>query len=339
MVVQKTALSDDVASGPDGQGYDADALDHGIDLSGRSFTQDFVLTPELEGLAARALRYLDARIPVHFRGRAGCGKTALSLYLAHELGRAVYFFSGDATRTTQSLVGQETGIKTRQVVDRYVHSVRKVEHETSVNWRADVLTQAALGGGTLVYDEFTRSPAQANNALLSVLEEGVLMLPAAAGQGNFAPVHDDFRVIFTSNSAEYAGVEAPQDALIDRMITFDLDDLSLETETAIVAHRTALPEDDAARVTALVRDFRRSGAFSQVPTMRASLMIAQVAHRGGLCISSEDAAFYDLVMDVLLSKGRREPQPEHNQQLRAALGKLIAAHCPAPASSPQRKRA
>jgi gas vesicle protein GvpN len=339
MVVQKTALSDDVAGGPEGQGYDADPLDHGIDVSGRSFTQAFVLTPELEGLAARALRYLDARIPIHFRGRAGCGKTALGLYLAHELGRSVYFFSGDATRTTQSLIGQETGVKTRQVVDRYVHSVRKVEHETSVNWRPDVLTQAALGGGTLVYDEFTRSPAQANNALLSVLEEGVLMLPAAAGQGSFAPVHDDFRVIFTSNSAEYAGVEAPQDALIDRMITFDLDDLSLETETAIVSHRTAIAAQDAARITALVRDFRRSGAFSQVPTMRASLMIAQVAYRSGLLVSSDNEAFHDLVMDVLLSKGPRESLPDTDQQLRAALGKLIAAHCPARSSSVPRKRA
>ena len=55
MDVQKTALSDDVAGGPQGQSYDADPLDHGIDVSGRSCTQAFVLTPELEGLAQRAL--------------------------------------------------------------------------------------------------------------------------------------------------------------------------------------------------------------------------------------------------------------------------------------------
>lgn len=337
MVVQKTSLSDRVASVGQGAHEAGDSLNSGIDVSGRSFTQDFVVTSELDALAQRALRYLDARIPVHFRGRAGCGKTALGLYLAHALGRSVYFLSGDAMRTTESLVGQETGVKTRQVVDRYVHSVRKVEHETSVNWRADVLTQAALGGGTLVYDEFTRSPAQANNALLSVLEEGVLMLPAAAGQGNFAPVHEDFRVIFTSNSLEYAGVQAPQDALIDRMITFDLDDLSAETETAIVAHRTGIAAAHTGPIVALVRDFRRSGAFVQVPTMRASLMIAQIVQSSGLEVSAENGAFCDLVLDVLLSKGADAAKPEPKMRLRSALLKLIAAHCPhAPAPINQR---
>lgn len=327
MVVHKEALSQRIAGAEDTQQSSATALEPGIDVSGRSFSQDFVLTPELDYLADRSLRYLDACIPIHFRGRAGCGKTALALYLAHEIGRSVYFLSGDAMRTTESLVGQEAGTKTRHVVDRYVHSVQKVERETTTNWRADVLTQAALGGGTLVYDEFTRSPAAANNALLSVLEEGILMLPAAAGQGSFAPVHHDFRVIFTSNSVEYAGVEVPQDALIDRMITFDLDDLSVATETAIVSHRTAIAPDLALRIVSLVRDFRASGTFHQIPSMRASLMIAQIAHRYEMTMCCDDTAFHDLVLDVLLSKGSGACKPGDQAALRLALEDLIAAHC------------
>lgn len=329
MAVEKETLSDRVVGDQSADPGALGALGDGIDVNGRSFAQDFVLTPELDDLADRSLRYMGARIPIHFRGRAGCGKTALALYLAHELGRTVHFISGDAMRTTESLVGRETGQKTRQVIDRYVHSVRKIERETSINWSADVLTQAALGGGTLVYDEFTRSPAEANNALLSVLEEGILMLPAAAGQGSFAPVHDDFRVIFTSNSLEYAGVQAPQDALIDRMITFDLDDLSAETEAAIVAHRTALSPVEAHQIISLVRDFRASGAYSQVPTMRASLMIAHVAQRSAINICANDAAFRALVLDVLLSKGTSARDVGDLEALRAALLALVDVHCSA----------
>ncbi|MEM7568219.1 MAG: gas vesicle protein GvpN [Pseudomonadota bacterium] len=326
MSVDKAPLS----ASPDIAGDMAEELNAGVALAGRSFSDDFVVTHELDALAERALRYLDARIPVHFRGRAGCGKTALALYLAHELGRSVYFLSGDAMRTTESLVGRETGQKTRHVVDRYVHSVSKVERETSIAWQADVLTQAALGGGTLVYDEFTRSPAEANNALLSVLEEGVLMLPAAAGQGSFAPVHDDFRVLFTSNSAEYAGVQAAPDALIDRMITFDLDDLTAQTETAVVAHRSGLTNQNASCIVGLVRAFRASGMAHQVPTMRASLMIAQVAHHAGLSVSVDDPAFCEVVVDVLASKRRQDGAAESD------LSALIAQHCP---SAPKRRRA
>ncbi|MEM9879107.1 MAG: gas vesicle protein GvpN [Pseudomonadota bacterium] len=332
MVVKREALSDRVFD-PANMQDAAQELDTGVALSGRSFTQDFVLTDELDQLCGRALRYLGARIPIHFRGRAGCGKTALSLFLAHELGRKVYFLNGDAMRDTASLIGQETGVRTRQVLDRYVHSVHKLERETSINWRDDVLTQAALGGGTLVYDEFTRSPAEANNALLSVLEEGILVLPAAAGKGSFAPVHDDFRVIFTSNSLEYAGVQAPQDALIDRMITFDLDDLTLETETAIVSHRTALEDEQAARIVALVRDFRTSGTAIQMPTMRASLMIAEVVRRAGLSVSADDAEFCDLVCDVLSSKAQDAQKSGAEAPIRAALLDTVKRHCAASAQA------
>ncbi|MGD1954840.1 MAG: hypothetical protein ACFBZ9_06305, partial [Sphingomonadales bacterium] len=82
MVVRREALSEHVADVSEAQDVPED-LSGGIDVSGRSFTQDFVLTDELEHLASRSLRYLDARIPIHFRGRAGCGNTALALYLAH----------------------------------------------------------------------------------------------------------------------------------------------------------------------------------------------------------------------------------------------------------------
>jgi MoxR-like ATPase len=49
--------------------------------------------------------------------------------------------------------------------------------------------------------------------LLSVLEEKILYLPYVAKGNNEQEVHPDFRVIFTSNPEEYAGVHKSQDAL------------------------------------------------------------------------------------------------------------------------------
>ncbi len=82
------------------------------------------------------------------------------------------------------------------------------------------MTTACKNGNTLIYDEFTRSRPEANNALLSVLEEKFLNLPRLrrADKG-YMDVHPDFRAIFTSNPEEYAGVHKTQDALMDRLIT------------------------------------------------------------------------------------------------------------------------
>ena len=96
--------------------------------------------------------------------------------------------TGDDGLTPAHLVGREIGTRSRQVVDRYVRSVHKVETETSAMWSDAVLTRAVVEGLTFVYDEFTRSPPQANNPLLSVVEERILIFPPApARSGGCAP--------------------------------------------------------------------------------------------------------------------------------------------------------
>jgi nitric oxide reductase NorQ protein len=42
----------------------------------------FVQTPQIKEVAARALNYLRAGFPVHFRGPTGAGKTTLALHCA-----------------------------------------------------------------------------------------------------------------------------------------------------------------------------------------------------------------------------------------------------------------
>ncbi|MDO8485169.1 MAG: AAA family ATPase, partial [Candidatus Limnocylindrales bacterium] len=132
---------------------------------------NFVATPFVEEIVERALLFIGGGFPIHFRGEAGTGKTTLAMHVAARLGRPVVLIHGDEEFSTSDLVGAEHGYRFRKVVDRYIHSVLKTEEDMSRRWTDNRLTVACRYGFTLVYDEFTRSRAEANNVLLAVLQE------------------------------------------------------------------------------------------------------------------------------------------------------------------------
>jgi len=288
----------------------------------------FVETPTVRELTDRALIYLQAGFPVHFRGPSGSGKTTLALHLAAQLGRPVMLVAGDEEVGTSDLVGGRTGYHYRKVLDNFIHSVKKYEEDATQRWVDHRLTVACRDGYTLVYDEFTRSRAEANNALLAVLEEHLLILPMAIGPETYIRVHPEFRAIFTSNPQEYAGVHEAQDALCDRLVTLDCDYYDQETETAIAAARSGLSEDQVAPLVQMVRDFRESGAYDQVPTLRSCIMIARTAAMHGFEFSAETPGFVSICLDVLGSKTpldtRNRKRREEQQKL---LLNLIQHHC------------
>ena len=96
--------------------------------------------------------------------------------MAQLLGRPVVLIHGDDEMGTADLVGKESGYKRSYTHDNYVHTVLKVDEEMKPMWVGRALTEACQNGCTVVYDEFTRSRPEANNVLLSVLEERVLPL-------------------------------------------------------------------------------------------------------------------------------------------------------------------
>jgi len=292
---------------------------------------DLFENPQLTSLGDRALAYLHAGIPVHLRGPAGTGKTTIAMQLAARLGRPAVLLTGDDSLTPAHLVGREIGTKSRQVVDRYVHSVRKVETETASMWSDAVLTQAVVEGLTFVYDEFTRSPPQANNPLLSVVEERILVFPAGTRKERLVRAHPEFRAILTSNPEEYAGVSRPQDALLDRVITFDLDDYDRDTEIGIVANRSGLEDDAVARIVDLVRAFRCWPKVHHPPSMRSAIMIARVVARESLQAAADDPRFVRLCIDVLAAKAKATDRDDRDQ-LAATLLRLIHNQCPAGAA-------
>jgi nitric oxide reductase NorQ protein len=216
----------------------------------------------------------------------------------------------------------------RKVQDRFIHAVRKYEEDVTQRWVDHRLTTACREGFTLVYDEFTRSRPEANNVLLAVLEEQLLVLPTMSRQDAYVRVHPEFRAIFTSNPQEYAGVHEAQDALSDRLVTMDLDFYDRETEIAITAARSGLPPEEATRIVDLVRDFRASGEYDQAPTLRACIMIARVTAMQGLRPAADEPRFIRVCLDALESKTMFTAKArERRVQQRKMLLSLIEHHC------------
>lgn len=289
---------------------------------------EFVETQSVRDLTSRALAYLQAGFPVHFRGPAGTGKTTLAMHVAAQLGRPVMLIAGDEEFSGSDLVGGQNGFRYRKVVDRFIHSVLKYEEDASQRWVDNRLTTACREGFTLVYDEFTRSRPEANNVILGVLEERLLILPTMSRQDGYVKVHPSFHAIFTSNPQEYSGVYEAQDALSDRLVTIDLDYYDRETEIAITMANASFPAEDAARVVDLVRDFRASGEYDQTPTLRACVMISKVASRQGIAPCASDPRFVQICLDVLECKTAfTTKNRERRAQQRKMLLSLIHHHC------------
>jgi nitric oxide reductase NorQ protein len=290
---------------------------------------DFVVTPSVRDLTDRALAYLGAGFPVHFRGPAGTGKTTLALHAAARLGRPVMLIAGDEEFATSDLVGGQHGYRYRKVVDRFIHTVFKYEEDASDQWVDRRLTTACRDGYTLVYDEFTRSRPEANNVLLAVLEERLLILPADGTNGAYVKVHPEFRAIFTSNPQEYAGVHEAQDALSDRLVSLQVDYYDRDTEIAITAARSGLAAEAVALIVDVVRDYRSSGEYDQTPSLRSCIVIATVVAQQHLQVAADDPRFVLVCVDVLGSKAApntgegRERRARHQTMLLS----LIEHHC------------
>ena len=260
---------------------------------------DFVETHHVKGITKRALSYLEVGYPVHFSGPSGTGKTTFAMHVAQKLGRHVMLIHGDDEFGSSDLVGADYGYRKSKLIDNYISSVLKTEENMMSQWVDNRLTTACKYGFTLVYDEFTRSRPEANNVLLTILEEKLLEMPKARGEEPYIQVHPEFRAIFTSNPEEYAGVHKTQDALMDRMITIKMGHLDRETEIAVTKAKSGISRKEAEVIVDIVRDFRQLGVDNHRPTIRACIIIGKVTAYRKACVESNDPVFREICVDIL----------------------------------------
>ncbi len=264
-------------------------------------SEEFIETPSIKKIIDRAMSYLEAGFPVHFTGPTGTGKSTLAMHLAYKLDQPMMLMFGDEEFGTADLVGDTKGYRKRKLIDNFIHSVLKTEEDVLQRWVDNRLTTACKEGLTLVYDEFNRSRPEANNALLSVLEEGILTLPPSEEEAGYIKVHPDFKAIFTSNPHEYAGAHKTQDALLDRMVSIHLDYFDEETERAIVAARTGITLEDTKKIVGIVGDFRQMVGPSQAISIRPGIIIGTIIRQEGVYAEKHNPLFVDICVDALIS--------------------------------------
>lgn len=289
----------------------------------------FVTTPYVEQVVERALTYLDIGYPVHLAGFAGTGKTTLAFHIAAKLGRPVVLIHGNDEFASSDLTGKDVGYRKSKLIDNYIHSVLKAEENMRVLWMENRLTTACREGYTLIYDEFNRSRPEANNVLLSVLEERMLSLPAAArSEGSEVEVHPSFRALFTSNPEEYAGVHRTADALLDRLITINLGHYDRETEIRIAIARAGVERADAEIVVDIVRQLRNLGVNNHRPTVRSAIAIASILSRRGAHARADDEVFGWACGDVLSLETLKVTRGGESQ-MQKKIGEVIRRVCTA----------
>lgn len=288
---------------------------------------DFVETKFVKDITDRALGYVKAGFPIHFRGPTGTGKTTLAMHVASIIGRPVVMIHGDEEFSTSDLVGGEYGYRIKKVVDNFIHSVLKTEEDMVKRWVDNRLTVACKYGFTLIYDEFTRSRPEANNILLSILQEKMMDLPAAREGEDYLKVDPDFTAIFTSNPEEYAGVHRSQDALRDRMITLDLDHFDRDTEISITKAKSKLAEKDASKIVDIVRGLRESGECEFAPTIRGCISIAKTLKVQNGAVAQKSKVFRAICQDILASETSRVGSKSSAVKVRALVEKLIDKYC------------
>lgn len=295
----------------------------------------FVLTLAVKAITDRAMTYLGCGYAVHLAGPAGTGKTTLAFHIAAQLGRPITLLHGNDEFGTSDLVGRDAGYRKSTLVDNYIRSVLKTEEKVDVHWTDNKLTTACEHGHTLVYDEFNRSRPEANNTLLSILEEGILNLPRT-GRDGYLRVHPGFRAIFTSNPEEYAGTHRTQDALLDRMVTIAVDHYDAETERDVTAAKGRIGVDDAGRIVEIARAIRSLSKRTNRPTIRSCIALARAVVARNARTTVDDAFFrvaawdiFGTTADELSAGGTLTPE---------VLDRLIVDACRNSAPSPSKLR-
>ncbi len=258
----------------------------------------YIETNYIKKLTNRALAYLNAGYAIHLSGVSGVGKSALAFNIAKKLERPFVYMCGNEDLSNNDLVGGEFGVKRKVLVDNYIKSVFSKEEEIKKIWVDGRLIEACKNGYTLIYDEFTRAKPEANNILLSVLEEKIIEMPNLNSAEPYLKVHPNFKAIFTSNPQEYAGVYKSPSALLDRMITIHMSNVDINDQEAILVAQSGINKQNAHKIIQISRFIRNSNKDGSWASLRSSIMLANVVKTLGLSMDPKNVEFRDMCKDI-----------------------------------------
>jgi len=194
-------------------------------------------------------------------GPVGVGKTLLAKAISDHLSREFIRVDGDERFNESKLIGYwdpPKVLKMGYVKEAFIEGP---------------LTLAARRGAVLFINELNRMPDSAQNALLPVMDEGIISVPHLGT----IKAKEGFMIIATQNPEESVGVTRLSEALKDRFVLIKLDYQSLEEELEITKLRSGAPEE-LARISVLIcRETRIDPAVRKGASVRSAIDMAIIA--------------------------------------------------------------
>jgi len=151
--------------------------------------------------------------PVLIEGGVGRGKTKVSLEVARALGRPFFRVDGAPDVTVQKIVGWFDPSLVLMETDE----AQKRGIKPGFSWDTFILgplTEAMMGGGVLFVNEGTRLPSDTWNALLTAMDERIVVIPKLG----MVEAKPGFSIIVTANPMEHAGAYPLPEAAADRFV-------------------------------------------------------------------------------------------------------------------------
>ncbi len=168
-------------------------------------------------------------IPVLIEGGVGRGKTKVSIEVAKALKSPFFRVDGAPDVTVQKIVGWFDPSLVLMEVDE----AQKRDIQPGFTWDTFVpgpLTEAMMKGGILFVNEGTRLPSDTWNALLTAMDERLVVIPKLG----IVKAKPGFSIIVTANPMEYAGAYPLPEAAADRFVWILMERQSPDEEREII---------------------------------------------------------------------------------------------------------
>lgn len=199
---------------------------------------------------------------VLLEGPVGVGKTLLARSIANYLSRDFVRVDGDERLNETKLIGYwdpPLVLKRGYVEEAFVPGP---------------LTRAATSGSILFINELNRLPESAQNALLPVMDEGLIHIPHLGT----VRAKEGFLIIATQNPEEDVGVLRLSEALKDRFVLVKLDYPERDEEVEIVKKHVPAADDKTTEISVdIVRSTRNHPSILRGGSIRSSIDIAKIS--------------------------------------------------------------